>query len=94
MQIYGLPPMNNIRAWQVMDGFLADPRIVWVPEPPNVETHWKKLAARHSPSPKLWMDAYLAACAIAGGFQLITTDKAFTQFKDLSLIVLPNAAAS
>ena len=39
-------------------------------------------------SPKLWMDAYLAAFAIAAKQQLVTTDKAFRQFKDLDLLVL------
>jgi uncharacterized protein len=34
------------------------------------------------------MDAYLAAFAIAGGHQLVTTDKAFKQFQGLDLLVL------
>jgi predicted nucleic acid-binding protein len=37
------------------------------------------------------MDAYLAAFALAGGYQFLTTDKAFKQFKRLDVIVLPNA---
>jgi predicted nucleic acid-binding protein len=43
--------------------------------------------AKHA-SPKLWMDAYLAAFALAGGYQLVTLDKAFKQFKGLNLRVL------
>lgn len=39
-------------------------------------------------SPKLWMDAYLAAIAITGGFQLLTTDQGFKQFAGLDLILL------
>jgi predicted nucleic acid-binding protein len=34
------------------------------------------------------MDAYLAAFAITGGYQLVTTDKAFKQFKGLNLLIL------
>jgi predicted nucleic acid-binding protein len=34
------------------------------------------------------MDAYLAAFAIAGGHQLVTTDKGFAQYPGLSLHVL------
>jgi predicted nucleic acid-binding protein len=34
------------------------------------------------------MDAYLAAFALAGGLQLVTTDIAFGQFKGLKSIVL------
>jgi predicted nucleic acid-binding protein len=39
-------------------------------------------------SPKLRMDAYLAAFAIIGGHPLITTDQAFTQFPKLNAVVL------
>jgi predicted nucleic acid-binding protein len=59
----------------------ADERIAWVEEPSGLEASWKKLAAGSKASPKLWMDAYLAAFALAGGHQLVTTDKAFKQFK-------------
>lgn len=31
------------------------------------------------------MDTYLAAFAVCSGFQLITADKAFTQFKGLDV---------
>jgi predicted nucleic acid-binding protein len=34
------------------------------------------------------MDAYLAAYAAAGKGKLVTTDKAFTQFKGLEVILL------
>ena len=58
-------------------------------EPRGLEILWKKLAGPSKPSPKLWMDAYLAAFAVAGGYQLVTTDKGFKQFKGLDLLVLP-----
>jgi hypothetical protein len=35
------------------------------------------------------MDAYLAAFAMSGQQQLVTTDKGFKQFKGLDLLVLP-----
>ena len=57
-------------------------------EPRGLETQWKKLAGGPWPSPKLWMDAYLAAFAMAGGYQIVTTDKAFKQFKLLDLVLL------
>jgi toxin-antitoxin system PIN domain toxin len=85
---YGIPPLNNKAAWAVYDGFLADERIAWVEEPRGLEAVWKKLAASPMASPKLWMDAYLAAFALTGGYRLVTTDKAFKQFKGLDLLVL------
>jgi predicted nucleic acid-binding protein len=67
---------------------LADDRISWIEELSGLEAIWKKFAGGSKASPKLWMDAYLAAFAIAGGHQLVTTDKAFKQFKGLDLLVL------
>ncbi len=88
---YGIPPLSNKAAWSAYAGFLADERIAWLEKPDGLESHWKKLAGHPKASPKLWMDAYLAAFAMAGGFQLVTTDKAFQQFKGLDLQVLSKA---
>jgi toxin-antitoxin system PIN domain toxin len=85
---YGLPPLTNQEAWAAYDGFLADKRIAWVSEPRGLDRHWKRLTGGPKPSPKLWMDGYLAAFALAGGYQLVTTDKAFKQFKALDVVVL------
>jgi uncharacterized protein len=87
---YVIPPLSNKAAWSVYEDFLADERIAQVEEPRGLERHWKKLAGGPKASPKLWMDAYLAAFALAGGYQLVTMDKAFKQFKGLNLLVLPN----
>jgi len=46
------------------------------------------LAVRKTASPKLWMDAYLAAFALRGNLVCVTTDDAFKQFKSLNAIVL------
>lgn len=49
---------------------------------------WKQLAAGRQNSPKLWMDAYLAAFAITGDLTLVSTDRGFKQSKELELVVL------
>ena len=86
---YGNEPLTNAEAWAAYERFLADDRIVCrATEPARLETWWRRLAARRSASPKLWMDAYLAAFAIAGGLRLVTHDTAFRQFEDLELTVL------
>jgi toxin-antitoxin system PIN domain toxin len=87
---YGVPPLSNRTAWSIYENFLADERIAWEEEPRGLEGHWKKLAGGSKASPKLWMDAYLAAFALAGGYRLATTDKAFKQFKGLEYILLSN----
>jgi toxin-antitoxin system PIN domain toxin len=86
---FGIPPLNNKAAWSVYEAFLSKDRVSWVAEPNGLESHWKKLASNTSASPKLWMDAYLAAFAIAGGYRLVTTDQAFKQFRGLDLVLLP-----
>ena len=85
---YGIPPLSNKAAWSAYEGFRADERIAWAVEPRGLDPHWKKLAAGPKASPKLWMDAYLAAFALAGSFSLVTTDQAFKQFKGLDLHLL------
>jgi len=34
------------------------------------------------------MDAYLAAFALVGGYQLVTTDKGIKHFKEVDVLVL------
>jgi len=88
MQPYGLPAMSNIQAWETYDQFLSESRIAWTEEPRPVDIHWRKFALRGTASPKLWMDAYLAAFAIACKAQLVTTDKGFLQFAGLDVHLL------
>jgi toxin-antitoxin system PIN domain toxin len=86
---YGNPPLSNREAWEVCEAFLSDDRIVLqTKEPPDLEIRWRELSSCDTASPKLWMDAYLAAFATAGGYRMVTTDHAFRQFPDLDLLVL------
>ena len=81
-------PLSNAQARSAYHDLLANERIAVVEEPPGIEAHWEQLARRRSASPKLWMDACLAAFAIAGGYQFVTTDRAFWQHRGLDLILL------
>ena len=86
---YGNPPLTNWQAWGIYERLLADDRIVFLAEEPTrLEIRWKVLGSRDSASPKMWMDAYLAGFALAGGFGLVTTDAAFAQFPGLDLTLL------
>ncbi len=89
---YGNPPLTNREAWSAYEALLTDDRITFrTNEPAGVESLWKELAVRGTASPKLWMDAYLAAFALAGRYQMVTTDAAFRQFRGLDLLVLGQA---
>ena len=92
---YGNPPLTNREAWSAYEVLLADERITFLPdEPEGVEPLWKKVAVRGTASPKLWMDAYLAAFALAGRFRMVSTDAAFRQFRGLDLLLLGQLGAS
>jgi toxin-antitoxin system PIN domain toxin len=84
----GSPPLTNEEAWRVLYALREHERVAYLDEPPGLEQHWQRLSPVPYASPKVWMDAYLAAFAIAGGHQLVTIDKAFTQFKGLDVAVL------
>jgi toxin-antitoxin system PIN domain toxin len=85
---YDSAPMTNEKAWSMYEAFAGHKRITFIDEPPKIVTHWARLAATVTASPKLWMDSYLAAFAIAGGYRLLTADAAFRQFNELKLVML------
>jgi toxin-antitoxin system PIN domain toxin len=92
---YGNPPLTNRQAWETYRALLADDRIVLrADEPAGLETRWVRFAERDTASPKIWMDAYLAAFALTGGYRMVTTDAAFKQFPGLDLEILGNQATN
>jgi uncharacterized protein len=87
---YGEPPLTNRAALQTLDALQALPQVSWQAEPPGIFEKWRTLASIDSASPKVWMDAYLAAFAIQSGLRIVTIDKDFKSFEaqglDLHLI--------
>ena len=92
---YGNLPLTNRQAWETYAALRADDRVVLrAEEPAGLETRWERLAVCDTASPKIWMDAYLAAFALAGGYQMVTTDAAFKQFRGLNLELLGKQGTS
>ena len=81
--------LTNRDALAMLAGFMASPSVAYRDEPPGVEAVWHGLAGLPSASPHVWMDAYLAAFAIAGRLDLMTFDRGFSQFAGLSVTFLP-----
>ena len=77
---YGVQTLTNRDALVALDTLQALPQVCWRDEPPGVFELWRALATRDTASPKLWMDAYLAAFAIAGGLRMLTLDRDFKNF--------------
>jgi predicted nucleic acid-binding protein len=86
---YGSSPLDNRQAWQLYATVLADGRMAYLgTEPPGLDRYWRQFTDRALSAPRLWMDAYLAAFAVAGGYAMVTTDSAFRQFSGVDLLVL------
>ena len=77
---YGALPLTNSDALLTLDNLQALPQVAWQDEPPGVFGLWRSLAGLNRASPKVWMDAYLAAFAIAAGLRLTTLDKDFNNY--------------
>ena len=87
---YGVPPLTNRDALAVLNALQALPQVALRDEAPGVFTLWCQMAGADTASPKVWMDAYLAAFAIAGGLQLVSLDRDFKNFvpQGLDLVLL------
>ncbi len=75
-------------AWQLYDNLQRDGRIEFAFEPVDVELHWRRHADGNSFSPNSWTDAYLAAFAEAGSFDLVTFDRGFSRFAGVTCTIL------
>ncbi|MES2923843.1 MAG: TA system VapC family ribonuclease toxin [Verrucomicrobiota bacterium] len=83
---YRADGMTNSRAVKNLADFLGQPRIVsWPDEPSGTRDLWLKFAFGDTPSPKVWMDAYLAAFAISAKLTFTTLDADFVAYKSHGL---------
>ena len=76
-------------AWQLYDTTLTDPRVSFATEPAGLEAAWRQFTHGQQFSPKRWNDAYLAAFAQAGGYEVVTFDQGFAQYGGVALTLLP-----
>ncbi len=76
------------QAWELYGRFIKDERVIFSDEPPEAERHWRRFTSEESWSPKVWSDAWIAACALAGGLRVITFDQAFTRYRGVPLNIL------
>ena len=88
--------MSNEDALDALRGLKGHKHVGESLEPPGTAELWYRLASRLTASPKVWMDAYLAAFAIRGNLQLVTFDLDFQKFErdHLQLQLLPSPSAA
>lgn len=77
---YGAERMTNRDALVVLDTLQPFPYVALRDESSGVFALWCQMAGADTASPKVWMDAYLAVLAIAGGLTLVSLDRDFKNF--------------
>lgn len=87
-KVFGSDALSLPRAWKTFDSLLADERVRFVEEPEEVEGAWRVFTSGESFSAKIWNDAYLAAFAKQGGFQLTTFGRGFSRYAGVPLEIL------
>ncbi len=88
VKAYGADAMTNHDALAALEALLALPQVCERKEHTGVVALWHRLASRKTASPKVWMDAYLAAFAISGGLRLVTLDHDFKSYETQGLDLL------
>jgi toxin-antitoxin system PIN domain toxin len=78
---YRSKPISNAAAWEKWEELIDLPQVVFAAEPDDLTDLWRQFAARDTASPKVWMDAYLAAFAISGNFAFVTLDRDFLSYE-------------
>jgi len=79
--------LSQANAWHVYDRWREDPRIQFIQEPVGMEADFRKLTQHWLPSPKGWVDAYLATLSVAAGLRFVTFDRGFRTGLDDVLIL-------
>jgi toxin-antitoxin system PIN domain toxin len=87
----GVVPLTNAEAVAYLENLYRDPAVAFADEPPEMRSLWLRLAGVPLSSPHVWMDAYLAAHAIALGAGFVTFDRGFERYKGdgLGVLILP-----
>ena len=85
---YGVSGMTNAAALRAYEDLIAHPAIAYREEPLELSAIWPRIAGQSMSSPKIWMDAYLAAFAIAGDLVLVTTDHDFAAYEPRGLTLI------
>ncbi len=83
-------PLTNAEAVEFLANVYKDPAVSRADQPATARSLWLAPAAGPRASPNVWMDAYLAAFAIALAAEMVSYDHGFTAYqkRGLNLVIL------
>lgn len=87
-RIAGKNAVPAFEAWKAIESLTTDERVEFVVEPSGLSSTILPLFRYRVPTPKLVIDAYLAAFAIASEKRLTTLDRGFREFAGLDVELL------
>ncbi|MEI8283187.1 MAG: TA system VapC family ribonuclease toxin [Armatimonadota bacterium] len=88
LRAYNESPLSNALAWQFYENIESLPNVGFAQESVELNSVWRSFSSLNTTSPKVWMDSYLAAFAIAHDHTLVSFDKDFAQYQNLKLRLL------
>jgi len=86
-KLMGKDARSMPEAWNLWDRIWADDRVIFLPEPEDLEKEFRKRSRLSSRSPKVWADAYILAFASVANLKLVTFDQALKSHGDNVLVL-------
>ena len=80
--------VSMVDAWSYDDALRSDDRVLFLAEPADLETHWRRHTRRRAYSHKVWGDAYLVAFAEAAAMKTISFDRGLAAYGDADVLIL------
>ncbi len=84
---YGVPRLENREAAEFLRSLFAKVNCEELTEPKTTRKRWLSMASIETPSPKVWMDAYLASVAIEADLDFVTLDSGFRKYRSEGLSI-------
>ncbi len=86
--VMGGTPYTAEQAWAAYQNVLDLPEVVFIAEPPGIESAMREHTLRQTSRNLDWTDAYLAAFAQQASLRMVSLDKGFARYTDLDLLAL------
>jgi toxin-antitoxin system PIN domain toxin len=86
--VMGRDVLSPGHAWRTYDAWRTDDRVVFLSEQANFTEHWRRLGSQITGGANAWTDAYLATFAAHVDLTVVTLDRQFSHFGEVTVTVL------